>query len=403
MSYTMQQLQAIAAVAYAAACVQGGVQAANLGAGSQLGPVINATSQQGALIQGQVDDATANSRLLTIPQNADGTPNPAVDTFIDVFSCDRLDGDAATTTVAIGVNSPVTTPMVIPVGMIVMRQSDNVQYVVTADATQTAYSATAGGNPNGGYVIPGDDITTNVSCTVTCMQVGTIGNCPIGAINAVFSGPGNPAPQGIIVYGNGTAVTNGISSETDPAYISRFQIQQGVPKYGVRAAILSAVAGVSAGIIYQYANVMNASGEYQAAYFTVVVNMANSGAGPSPSLISAVDSAIDAVRAGGAEYAVIGPTLRPVTVTGAITVQAGQVASTVLQTAVSAVNAYINGIGMNPDASNTTCSWSQIVAILNGVSGIASVASVQINAGTTDLTAGFAQQFVAAATQGLTA
>jgi hypothetical protein len=400
---TMQQFQSVAAVAYNAACVAAGVLPANLGQGSQLGPVINANSQQCTIVQSQIDYATANSRLLTIPPNADGTPNPEVDAWIYPFQLPRLGGSAATTTEAIGVNSPPSSPMIIPVGMVLYRSGDGVQYVVTADGDQAAYNSNAGGYPNGGYTIPADGATTNVSCTLTCLQVGSIGNCAVGAIDSIFSGPGNPAPQGIIAYGNPNPVTNGIDVETDAAYIARFQIQGGLPKYGVRAAILTAVAKIASNIIYQYGDVENPDGSYHAAYFTIVVNTANSATGPSPALIAAVDASVGAVRAGGVEYTVVGPTLVPVTVAGSITVLAAYSSTQVVAACVAAVDIYINGLGLDSLGGSTVCSWSEIVTILNGVTGVASVASVTINGGTTNLTAAFAHQFVAAATQALTA
>jgi hypothetical protein len=394
LQFTQPEFFDLFSTAYAAACARGRVPAANLGPGSALGPVGQAASQVCTQIQAQIDLAEAYGRLLTIPENADGTPNPAVDSFIKPFGFTRLPGTFATTVLNLGPPSPSPVPQVYPVGMILTRDTDGAQFILIQDASQNAFSLGAG--VNGGYTMAANQaVGATIPVSAQCLQEGTFGNCKAGAINELYTGPGAVVPAttpGIIT--NPVDVTNGVDVESDPAVKARFQLQGGLPHYGVRAAILSAVAATQAGLVYQYGDYKNPDGSYHGAYFCVIVNNANSSTAPSPGLIAAVKANVERVRAGGIEFGVFPPTLLPVTVTGQLTLLTGQDPNTVKAAAVAAIQAYVNGLGLNSDGTPIVLSWGKIVSILDTeVPGVSGVQSVLVNGGTVDLTATFAHEF----------
>lgn len=155
------------------------------------------------------------------------------------------------------------------------------------------------------------------------------------------------------------------------------------------------LVSVVGGVIASGATVLFVGGP---AFFTVVVNVLGQAAGPSTNLLAQVQEAVDAVRAAGTIRAVIGPTLVDVNAVATIDVAAGYDSDAVIAACEAAYDEYLNNIGLDPEGGSTDCSYGRVYAILLGVAGVTNVTGLTLNGGTTDITAGFAQQLVAGTT-----
>lgn len=355
--------------------------------GTVMGASFDALSLMAVQQQYQNTLIQTTARLSTIPANPDGSPNPDVDSFVAPFGYTRLAGGfASSTTFSLNLNSVSGSPIIIPTGLIFQR-GDGVPFVLVDDTSQPAY------NGSHGYTIPAGQ--TSRLATATCLQAGTVGNTPANTSWTVYSGPGVPIAPGLGSITNASAITNGTGAESDAALKSRFTLGMQNGKWAVITAIQAAVAGSQIGLTYSYGDHVNQDGSYHAAYFTIVVNIAGSPTTPSGTLITTVSNAVNLVRAGGIEYQVVAPNLVTPTMAGNIAVRAGYSSSAVLAAVQTAVQAYVNNIGLDPNGGTTTLSYAQALADMIAVAGVNPVGTtLSINSGTSDVTAPFGSQIV---------
>lgn len=384
---TFAQLQALWVSAYAAAAAR----PANTDAGSSMGAVGNATSLEAALVQNQSLYTQQILRLANIPPLLDGSPNPDVDSFWAPFNIPRLGPSYATGDVTCSTPSPVGSQIVVPAGGVIAVPS-GVQYAIQPGGS--GYSSTLGGYPiNAGQ--------SSVTVPVTCLTAGILGNALVNTQFAAVGGTTNPLPPAITTITNAVAFTNGLNTESDANYKARGTITVSSGRTGTGNAQIAAGLAVQAGLTYSYGDRVNADGSTHDAYETFFFNVAGSGVAPSAALISSIQSAIDAVRGGGISFQVLAPTLQPVDATATIVPVAAYTDAQVLPVAIASYNAYVNGIGLAPDTSDTTCSLAQAYAAIlnnseiNGVPCVKDVQGLTLNGGSVDLTRPFGYQFVA--------
>jgi hypothetical protein len=354
-----------------------------------MGGTFDAVSLMAVQQQYQDTYIQTTSRLSSIPANTDGTPNPDVDSFVAPFGYTRLTGTFATSnTFSLNINSPSSTPIIIPCGLIFQR-GDGVPFILVADTAQPAY------NGANGYTIPGNNSTVSISATATCLQEGITGNTPADSTWTVYLGPGVPTAPGLGSITNASRIASGAAVETDQALKDRFTLGMQNGKWAVITAIQAAVAGSQIGLTYSYGDRINQDGSSHPAYFTVVVNVAGSSSAPSSAVLELARSAVESVRAAGIGFQVVAPTLITPSVSGNIHVQSGFVPSTVLVAVQAAVQSYVNGIGLDPNGASTTLPYVQLVSIIVGVTGVNPTGTtVSLNSGTADVTATFGSQIV---------
>lgn len=354
-------------------------------AGSSLGAMFEATVLLALQLQQQAIYLAAISRLAT-------STGADVDSFCAPFGVTRLGATYATGQVTVTYPSPVGSPQLIPVGAIV-QTTGGLQFTVSADATNPNYNATA----NGYYVQTGQ---TSVSVTVTCSVSGTTGNVAANTITQIYSGSNSPPIPGSPAVTNPSAFTDGVGSESDDAFKARFTLTVSSGRVATATAIIAAVLAIQTGLIYSFGDMVNADGSTHDAYFTFVVNEANTGTAPSSALLSAVQAAINAVRSAGISFQAIGPTLVPVNASGTIVPVTGYSSAVVLPAVQAQYAAFVNAIGLNPDTTPTTCSLARCYAALlqtqvNGVYVVFDVTGLLLNGVAGDVTAPFANQLVA--------
>jgi uncharacterized phage protein gp47/JayE len=373
---TLQQFQQLIASQYS----QQAAKTANTDSKSTLAAIFNAVAALAVQQQLNISQAFALSRLAT-------SSGPDVDSFCQPFGVTRLPQEASSGTVVFSTPSPVSGKVTIPVGTIVSTPS-GLQFVVIADNSQPGYNAS-----DGGY-----DIFTgqsSVSATVQCLTPGSIGNVQANQITQLYGGPGAQPIVGVNAVTNPAAFTNGRDAETDAELKNRFTQQMMSGGGGTNPAIAAAILGVQPGLTYSIGDQINPDGSAHSGFFTVVVNVAGSGTAPQSSLINSVNNAVANARAVGIAWTVVAPTLVPVNVTATLHLASGAISANVIAAATTAMQNFINGIGLNPNGSPTTCTFAQTIATLLGVSGVANVTGLQLNGGTADITAAFANQLVA--------
>lgn len=373
---TLAQLQALWATQFTASALS----PANTDPGSSMGAIANADSLLALQIQNEIIYADGISRLAT-------SVGSDVDSFVNPFGIYRIGAVAAQGTVTFSTPSPVGTQTVVPVGTIVTTPG-GLQFTIIADPSQPSYSSSLNG-----YVIAIGQSSTNA--TAQCSVAGTIGNVLAGQITVIFGSAGAPFPSGVTSVTNPGAFTNGVDQESDSALIARFTLTVSSGRVATANAITAAVLAIQAGLVVSFGDQVNADLSPHAAFFTLVVNEANTGTGASPSLLSSATSAINATRAAGISFACIGPSLLPVNGAATIIVAAGYTTATVLAAVQAAYIAFVNGIGLNGGTSPTSCSLARVYASLLSVPGVLDVQSLTLNGGSSDIVAPFANQLIA--------
>jgi uncharacterized phage protein gp47/JayE len=272
-------------------------------------------------------------------------------------SSPRLGAQAASGQVTFGRFTAAPSSCFIPVGATVQTADGSQNYAVTADATNTAYSAVLGG-----YTLPAAVAT--VSVPVAAVVPGAAGNVTIGAITTMTS-----PVTGIDYVVNSAAFTNGADQESDTSLKARFAAYiLGLARgdiYGLTASIEGTAVTVEWTLTENY----NFDGSVRYGYFFVV---ADDGSGsPSTAFLNSVSAAVQAVRPLGIQAAVFGPTIVIANVTMQVATAAGYDHNTVVAQVIAKVTAGINGLGLgNPLPYSLLSSWAYSVPGVTSVTGI---------------------------------
>jgi len=394
---TLAQFRAIAVDEYQAALVEAGYSLNGIpdtGTGTIPGAIFDGFALMAVQQQYQDVNVQLTSRLLTIPANPDGSPNPEVDSFVAPFGIkSRLGGQNATyagfwlNLISRNLQGATT----IPTGLLFTGNGQ--VYVLVADTNQPAYDPTLY-NGAGGYTVPQNALS--VLASATCLAGGSIGNAPRNTSWTIYSASGSPAAPGLGYITNPGPITTGVDAESDAALKARFVLSMQNGQYAVVTAIKAAVLGTQVGLVYSYGDFKRPDGSYQGAFFTLVVNVAGSSTLPLPALVTAVKAAVLNVRAGGIEYTVVAPTLIMPQMTGNIAVRAGFDKPTVLGAVQTAFQLYGNAIGLDPDGGVTTLSYAQALSTMISVAGVNPVGTTLCVNGVAgvDVVAPFAYQIV---------
>lgn len=306
-----------------AAGVQGASSALlDLSVGSVLRAVLEANASVGLWIQWLILLVLARTRAAT-------STGADLDSWVQDFALTRLPGVAATGSATFG-RYTAGYASVIPVGTLIR----------TADGLQT-FAVVAGGNAWSdtiqGYVFPA--MALSLAIPIQAISVGSQGNVQAGAITQLAS-----AIPGIDTVDNAAALTNGLDAETDTGLRSRFVNYINSRSRATGAAVAYAIASVQQGLRFSIVENQDADGAVHAGNFVVTVD---DGTGSPPStLLTAVQSSVDAVRPIGSTFAVLPPvsTLATIALTLGLADETQVLAVTALVT--TAVTAWVNGLGM---------------------------------------------------------
>ena len=235
-----------------------------------------------------------------------------------------------------------------------------------ADATQPAWSATAGA-----YVIAAG--VASITVTVQAQTAGAAGNAAAGFVSLLAS-----AVAGVDTVSNITALTGGADAEADAAVRLRFQAFIASLPRSTKAAIGYAITSVQGGLLYNFIENYDVSGNWAPGSFLVVVD---DGTGyPSSALLAQVGTSIDLYRGATVRFSVQAAVVVSVSVSALLTVASGYSRPALVAAAAAAITAAINAGGIG--AALSYAHLDQVV--LNASPGITNVALL-VNGATADI------------------
>jgi uncharacterized phage protein gp47/JayE len=324
-----------------ATAVQGaGTQLVNFTIGTVLRALADATAGVALWLQGLILQLLQVTRLST-------SSGSDVDSWLLDFGFTRLPAVSASGLITFARFTP-TNQAIVPVGSLVQTSDGTQQYVINADTTNAAYSATV--IAGGGFIIPAG--TYSINCTGTAITAGpsgypdATGNVAAGTITSLVQ-----AINGVDTVNNAAAFTNGANPETDQAVKARFPIFINSLAEGTLGAVTAAILSVQQGLNCTVIPNTQYNGTTQNGYFTVVVD---DGTGyPSSQLLSNVGLAVAAVQPLGSSFSVHAPVVITASVVMSIVSAAGYVHATVAAAVNAAITAYINGLVLGQTLSYT--------------------------------------------------
>ena len=255
---------------------------------------------------------------------------------------------------------------VVPVGAAVKTQDGSQTFLVYADTTNGAYSATANG-----YVMPAQ--VASVIVPVQAVNLGSQGNVAAGSISLIGS-----QITGVDTVTNPAAFTNGSDQESDEALKDRFPLAIASLSKGTDTAIENAVEAIKTGMQVQVLDSLDLSGATDYGMVTVIVD---DGSGNiSSDLLAACQNAVSSVRAAGIRFGVYAATITTANVQLTLNVKPGYYRPTVVAQLDAALGLAINSLGLGEGLSYFGVgAWSYAVA------GVASIDNLTINGGTSDI------------------
>ena len=268
-----------------AATLQGtAVQLLDLSVGSVLRALLEACASVALWMQWLVLQVLSMTRAAT-------SVGPDLDSWMADFSFVRLQAVSAVGIVTFSrYNSGITA--IIPVGTIVRVTQGTQTFTVVADPTNPAWNGTDG------YTLLSGAGSVNVPVLATLP--GSAGNVQNGAIGLLAS----PIP-GVDVVTNSAPTSGGLAAETDLAFCARFQLYINSRSLATELAVLSAIASLQQGLRYAVLENKTMAGIPQIGNFCVIVD---DGTGSPPlAVLSAAQSAVNAVRPIGSTFSVNGP------------------------------------------------------------------------------------------------
>jgi uncharacterized phage protein gp47/JayE len=289
-----------------------------------------------------------------------------LDTWMADFGLTRLPAVAATGIVTFTRFTVVGTALV-PAGALV-RTSDGTQtFAVSIDTTNSAWSSA-----QNGYVMA--STVSSINVPVVAQVAGAAGNVQGGAVTLLAS-----AIPGVDAVSNSAAFENGLNAESDAAFRLRFQNYINSRSRATVLAVGYAVSSVQQGLVYAIQENQNPAGGTQMGCFVVTVD---DGSGyPSATLLSTVQTAVDAVRPIGSIFTMQPPVVTVVNVTLTLAVSGSTTSSILAAPVATTLTSYINSLPIG-----TSLPISRISQIAYDVSSsIANVTQVQLNGGTVDI------------------
>ena len=258
----------------------------------------------------------------------------------------------------------------VPSGTTVTTADGATSFIVTTDPTNAAWNS--GQN---GYLIGAG--VAGVTVPIAATTPGSSGNVLPGTISLITT-----SLPGLDSVTNANALSGGLDAETDAAFRIRFQSFIDSRSRATIQAVTYAVTGLRQGISCSVQENTDGTGAFAPGRFLVTLDD-GSGAPPA-SLITAAQTAVEAVRPVGSIFAVQAPTriTADISLTLSLTPGADQA------TAIAAVNAAIAGfVGTLPVAADLP--YTRLAQLAYDASpAVQNVSGLTLAGGTSDLMAG---------------
>lgn len=211
---------------------------------------------------------------------------------------------------------------------------------------------------------------------VQSVNSSTAANVVANSVNVVITNI-----IGVDTVTNALAFTGGANAESDAALRTRFVNYIGSLSKGTIAAIQYAVSSLQLGLNCTVLENVDPAGAAVMAFITVTVD---DGTGaPSNALLTTVGAAINNVRAGGIQMAVVAPTITTITVSTTLQTAAGYDRNTIIGIVNSALSTFLNNLIVGQGLSFYRL--SQI--IYDATPGITTISSLLLNGAVVDIAA----------------
>ncbi len=296
------------------------------------------------------------------------------DSFCADFGFIRIAGTPATGEVTFARYSAAQ-QAVIQVGSTIKTTDGTQSFVLIADTTQPAYSASAYA-----YVIPAGVVS--ITATVQNSVVGAAGNIIAGALGLVTSN----IPY-VDTVTNAAAFTDGLNAESDTAFKFRFGLFLTSLAKATPIALQSAVLGVAQSLTCAVLSGVQAVGGGFAPGYGVIAVDDGSGATPGAVLAAVAAAATGpSMLALGALCAVVQAPVVSADVALTITCATPVQKAAAVPLVTAAITAYIAALPVATVAAPAPLPYSALIKIAYGASAnVTNVSSVTLNGATTDI------------------
>jgi hypothetical protein len=319
--YKFAQMVSAMAAAAQAACTQ----FLDLGSGSPIDAINEASASQFSWQQYNVSLVAAAARLAT-SSAAD------VDSFVAQFGMTPREVATFASGQVVLSRNVANTSTTVAVGSVVRNGDGSQSYDVMADPTNIYWSTSV--QPSGGYVLPVGVLSLSVN--IQAEIAGSAANVVAGGISLAGSAFAN-----IDTINNPVAITNGQDAETDAAVKLRFVAYIASLSRATPAAVLNAVSTVQVNLSARLLENVNEVGQTDMGHFVVYVD--DGSGNPPESMLSLVYAAVDAVRPVGSSFSVQPPLSAILGITYSIGVASGNKAN-LFAAANARASAYVNAL-----------------------------------------------------------
>ncbi|MBV9756812.1 MAG: baseplate J/gp47 family protein [Alphaproteobacteria bacterium] len=352
---TFTALIQTSATALQGACAQ----LLDLTVGSVLRAVLEANASIALWIQWLIVLVLGTTRAAT-------SSGPDLDTWMADYGLSRLPAAPAEGIVTFERFTPGGSAL-IPVGALVRTADASQSFVVVASSSNPAWNEAL----NGFVLAVG---IASVDVPAQAVIPGGAGNVQAGTVTLLGS-----AIPGVDTVINAAPFTGGLDPESDAALRARFANYVATRSEATTAAVEYAISSIQQGLAAVVAENVDAQGNYRPGNFVVVVD---DGTGSPPSsLLSACNTAVNAVRPIGSTYSILPPTIFTANVSLTITVAAGATKTMLQPVVAAALISYIDSLPIG-----TPLAYTRLAQIAYSASAsVMNVSSVVLNSSNVDL------------------
>ena len=347
-------------VTNAAAAVQGAAsQLLDLTVGSTLRAILEANASMALWLQWLILQVLRTTRAAT----SEGTD---LDSWMADYAFTRLSASPAVGQATFS-RFVALAPVIIPAGSRIRTADASQTFTVVADPSNPAWQA----GQSGFQIAVG---ASTLTLPIQAVTVGAAGNVQAGAISLLAT-----ALPGIDAVTNTAPLAGGVDAEIDASLRSRFQNYLASLSRATLVAIQSAVSSAQLGLSFVVQENINPDGSSRPGHFLVVVD---DGTGaPSSALLTNIAAAVEAVRPIGTSFAVLAPTLLPVTISLSVSSDTTVPRAVLTAQVTAAIIAYVDGL-----AIGAALPFSRVTQVAFAASpAITNVTAVLVNGGTADL------------------
>lgn len=344
----------------AAAVQSAATQLLDVSVGSTLRAILEANASVALWIQWLI------LRVLQVTRAATSS-NLDLDSWMADFSVTRLPALAASGIVTLSRFTP-TSSAFIPTGALVRTADGTQTFAISASTTHPNYSLA-----QNGYILPAG--ASNLDVPIQATLAGTSGNVLATSISQLAT-----AIPGIDGVTNAQALQNGLDTETDDAFRTRFTNFIDSRSRATPLAIGYAIAGIQQALAYTIQENIDASGAPRMGSFVVTVD---DGTGsPSAALLSAASAAVDSVRPVGSLFSIQPPIVSLANVSLSLSIGPEGTHSSAMAAVSRSISTFINALPIGATLPITKVAQLAYAADPS----ITNVSLIEINALAADMT-----------------